>query len=78
MLTYCMMTQIVLAILTVFCSRTNLVTMRISSYVGIMFGVVNVVEWFIINPYMWWMGIMHIPLITISIYAFAYTFRKAH
>jgi hypothetical protein len=33
---------------------------------------------FILNPSMWWMGIMHIPLITISLYAFAITFRGGH
>jgi len=74
MLTYCMMTPVVLAMLTIFYPLVNTTTMRLTSYVGIMFGVTNEVEWFILNPSMWWMGIMHIPLITISIYAFAITF----
>jgi hypothetical protein len=78
MLTYCMMTPVVLAILTIFYPRVNHATMRVTSFVGIMFGVTNEVEWFILLPSMWWMGIMHIPLITISLCAFAITFRRAH
>lgn len=52
--------------------------MRVTSYIGIMFGATNEVEWFVLHPSMWWMGIMHIPLITISLYAFAITSRGAH
>lgn len=78
MLTYCMMTPVVLAILTIFYPRVNHTTMRVTSYVGIMFGATNEVEWFVLHPSMWWMGIMHIPLITISLYAFAITFRGTH
>jgi hypothetical protein len=77
MLTYCMMTPVVLAMLTIFYPRVNLITIRVTSFVGIMFGVTNEVEWFFLNPSMWWMGIMHIPLITISIYAFATTFSTS-
>jgi hypothetical protein len=78
MLTYCMVTPVVLAALIIFYPRVNLVTMRVTSYVGIMFGVTNEVEWFVLHPSMWWMGIMHIPLITMSVYAFAITFKIAH
>jgi hypothetical protein len=78
MLTYCMITPVVLAILTIFYPHVNQATMRVTSYIGIMFGATNEVEWFILNPSMWWMGIMHIPLITISLYAFAITFREGH
>ena len=78
MLTYCMMTPVLLAILTMFHPHVNQATMRITSYVGIMFGVTNEVEWFVLHPSMWWMGIMHIPLITISLYAFAITIKRAH
>jgi hypothetical protein len=76
MLTYCMMTPVLLAILTIFYPHVNHPTMRVTGYVGVMFGVTNVVEWFVLQPSMWWMGIMHVPLITISLYAFAMTFRE--
>ena len=59
----------------IFYPLVNTTTMRLTSYVGIMFGVTNEVEWFILNPSMWWIGIMHIPLITIPTHAFAITFR---
>jgi hypothetical protein len=78
MLTYCMMTPVVLAIITIFYPRVNYSTIRVTSYVSIMFGATNEVEWFVLHPSIWWMGILHIPLITISIYAFAITFTRAH
>lgn len=73
MLTYCMVTPVVLAILIIFHPRVNRTTMRVTSYVGIMFGATNIVEWFVLYPTMWWMGVMHVPLITISLCAFAVT-----
>jgi hypothetical protein len=77
MLTYCMMTPVLLAILTIFYPRVNIPTMRVTSYIGVLFGVVNEVEWFVLNPWMWWMGVMHVPLITISVYALALSFGWA-
>ena len=75
MLTYCMFTPILLATLTIYYPHVNRPTMRVTSYVGIMFGMINVVEWFVLQPSMWWMGVMHVPLITISVVAFAMTLR---
>jgi hypothetical protein len=40
------------------------------SFVGVYFGIINVVIWFVVYPSGWWMGVLHIPLLTISIYAF--------
>jgi hypothetical protein len=73
-----MVTPVVLAILTIFYPRVNQSAIRVTSFIGIMFGVTNEVEWFFLNPSMWWMGIIHIPLISISIYAFAITFARVH
>ena len=69
-LTYCMMTPVILAVLTLFYPTVNLAVLRVSSFVGIIFGVVNLVTWFLVMPEGWWMGVLHIPLLAISIYAF--------
>lgn len=77
MLTYCMVTPVVLAILIIFHPRVNNTTMRVTSYVGIMFGAINEIEWFVLYPSMWWMGIMHVPLLTTSLLALAMTRARA-
>ena len=70
MLTYCMITPVILTILIWFYPRVNLPTFRVTSFVGILFGIMNMLTWFVFNPSMGWMGVLHIPLFLISIYGF--------
>ena len=74
-LTYCMMTPFVLAVMTLFHPTVNNAVLRISSFVGILFGLVNMLVWFILMPIGWWMGVLHIPLLMISVYAFVLALR---
>jgi hypothetical protein len=69
-LTYCMMTPVVLAVLTLFYPAVNRTVLRVHSFAGIVLGAVNMVVWFVLEPWGWWMGVMHIPLVVISVYAF--------
>lgn len=69
-LTCCMMTPVILAVLTLFYPTVNAVVLRVSSFMGLLLGTVNMVVWFVVEPWGWWMGIMHIPLLVISIYGF--------
>jgi hypothetical protein len=69
-LTNCMMTPVLLAVLILYHPTVNLPLLRVMSFVGIYFGVVNMIVWFIVIPSGWWMGVLHIPLLSISIYAF--------
>jgi hypothetical protein len=71
-LTFCMMTPVVLAVLTMFFPAVNLVVFRVLSFVGMIFGAVNLVMWFFVAPWGWWMGVMHIPLVVTSFYAFVF------
>ena len=75
-LTYCMITPVIIAILTLYFPNVNIPTLRVMSYVGFLFGIMNILTWFIFNPSMWWMGVLHIPLFTISIYGFLLTLFK--
>jgi hypothetical protein len=75
-LTFCMMTPVYLAILTLIHPRVNYVTLRVHSLIGIIIGLYNVLVNFVLDPAeLWWNGILHIPLISISIYAFILSFR---
>jgi hypothetical protein len=69
-LTYCMITPVILAVMTLHYPTVNLPVLRVSSFVGMIFGVVNMLVWFFVMPSGWWMGVLHIPLLAISIYAF--------
>lgn len=69
-LTYCFMTPVILAVGSLFHPTVNLPVLRISSYVGILFGAINMLMWFVLQPWGWWMGVLHIPLVVLSIYTF--------
>ena len=69
-LTCCMMTPVVLAVLTLFHPTVNLAVLRVSSFMGMLLGAVNMIVWFFVEPWGWWMGVMHIPLVVISVYGF--------
>jgi hypothetical protein len=76
-LTFCMMTPVYLAVLTLFYPRVNVVTLRITSLVGIIIGLYNVSLNFIINPNeFWWNGVLHIPLLVISVYGFILSLQR--
>jgi hypothetical protein len=49
----------------------NHAVLRVTSFAGLLLGVVNVIVWFVIQPWGWWMGMMHVPLLLISLYSLA-------
>jgi hypothetical protein len=69
-LTLCMMTPFMLSMLVLFYPTVNLALLRVTSFVGILFGIVNMIVWFLLSPSGWWMGVLHIPLLVTSVYAF--------
>ncbi len=75
-LTYCMLTPIIIAILTIYFPNVNIPALRVMSYIGLLFGIMNMLTWFVLDPSMWWVGVLHIPLFIISIYGFVLTFLK--
>lgn len=77
-LTYCMMTPVFLTVLILYYPKVNPVTLRITSLIGIIIAIYNVVPDFLINPsHLWWMGVLHLPELIISIYGFALSFKKS-
>ena len=69
--TFCMMTPTFLTVMLLFYPSVNRSTLRVTAFVGMLIGAVNLMSWFIFEPYAWWMGVLHIPLFVISLYAFA-------
>ncbi len=60
---YCMITPVVLGVLLLFPSGVDRRTLAVASFVGLLFGLINMAVWFVSNPQDWWMGVLHIPLV---------------
>ncbi|MGQ9474123.1 MAG: hypothetical protein ACUVRN_08770, partial [Candidatus Caldatribacteriaceae bacterium] len=76
-LTFCMMTPFYLVVLLLSYPRVNLVNLRVAGLVGTIIGIYNVNVNFIFNfSLLWWNGILHIPLLLISLRAFILSFKQ--
>lgn len=58
----------ILGILILFSKNINKATLNVISFVGVSFGIFNMMTWFGFNIKDCWMGILHLPLLIISIY----------
>ena len=67
-LTLCMMLPAYLAILTLCYPTINRPVLRITGFAGVITAVFNVLQWFFFTSYTW-LGIVHLPLLTISLYS---------
>lgn len=66
-LTFCMMTTVYLSVLLYFFPRINKLTLRVTSMIGLLLGLGNLwLEW-IYFPHLWWVGILHLPLVIMSV-----------
>lgn len=74
MFTYCMLTPVMLSILTLYHPCINRPVLRVISFIAMLYGIMNFITWFFINPELWWIGILHIPLYCVSIYGFVLSF----
>lgn len=75
MLAYCAITPIYLAIFSLYHPNVNLATMRVTSFIGTYFGILNMIYW-VPNPTTWWLVALHIPLLTISLYMFVISIKS--
>ncbi len=70
MVTFCMVTPVILVISLLYSEKINFQSLRIISFIGLMFGVVNEITCFMLSVDMWWMGILHLPLLIVSLFTF--------
>lgn len=68
-LSFCMTTPVILCLLTLFYPNINKPLLKMNSFVGIIYGFWNMLS--LLDPQTRWSGILHFPLLLISIYAFA-------
>ncbi len=66
--TYCMITPVIIGVLLLFSKEIHKPTLSIVSYVGLIFGLLNMVTWFGVRVESWWMGILHLPLVIVALY----------
>ena len=76
-LAFCTMTPLYIAVLTIYYPNVNILTLRITSLVGLIIGLNNMHLNFVVNPgSLWWNGILHIPLVVISLYGLILSLRR--
>lgn len=66
--TYCMITPVIIGVLLLFSKGVYKPTLSIISYVGFIFGLLNIITWFVMQTENWWMGVLHLPLVILSFY----------
>jgi hypothetical protein len=76
-LAFCMMTPVYVALLTLCWPRINTPTLRVTSLVGFIISLYNLYANFGINPARrWWNGVLHIPLLVISLYGLILSLKR--
>jgi len=66
-LTYCFVTPVFLFLLILFSTNPSSFIFRITAFNGLLYGLFNMAHWF--NPNTVWMGVMHLPLLILSLVA---------
>jgi hypothetical protein len=75
-LTFCMIIPIIIASLLMYYKTINITLLKIISFIGIYYGLLNQITWFVLNPVYWWMGILHLPLLINSIIGFIIAIKE--
>ncbi len=66
--TYCMITPVVIGALVLLDGQVAPATLSLISFVGLYFGIVNLLTWWRLTPENWWMGVLHLPLLILASY----------
>ncbi len=65
---FCPTTPLIIALLTLIYPNVNMNVLRVTSFVGLLFGFFNVLSFFVMPGYSLWLLILHTPLILVSLY----------
>ncbi|MHC4325127.1 MAG: hypothetical protein ACYSUX_12760 [Planctomycetota bacterium] len=75
--TFCMMTPVYVGLLSLYWPKVNISTLRVTSLVGLIIALYNVLLNFCIAPsLLWWNGVLHIPLLGISVYGLVLSMKN--
>jgi hypothetical protein len=73
-LAYCFATPVYLFLLILFYPRVDRFAFRVTAFNGLLYGLYNLTHWF--DPDRVWMGVMHVPLLVVSLVALFVSTRK--
>ena len=74
--TYCMITPVIIGVLLLFSKGIHKPTLSVISYVGFLFGCLNMSVWFGLKIENWWMGVLHLPLLILAFYGLVVSHRE--
>jgi hypothetical protein len=78
-LAFCPMTPLYVGLLTIYYPTVNRVTLRVTGIVGLAAALANLHLQFIKYPgTMWWIGVLHLPLLIICSYGLVISLRERH
>lgn len=69
MVTFSCIIPVILALTIIFAHRINMITILITSYIGVIIGAFNIIIWFFMNDN-FIMAVMNMPIFLISLYVF--------
>jgi len=76
-LAFCTMTPVYLAVLIFFYPQVNLATLRVTGVIGTIVGLYNVIPKLLLRvSSTWWDGILHLPLLALSILGVVLSMRS--
>lgn len=64
--TYCMVTPVIAGTIALRSGAYGRTTRAIVGWLGTIFGLLNMITWFVLDPESWWMGVLHVPLMIIA------------
>ena len=70
------MTPVFLFLLVLAYPTVDSFAFRVTAFNGLLYGLFNLTHWF--NPDLIWMGVMHLPLLTISLVALVISYFAPH
>ena len=74
---FCMMTPVYLTILILCYPKVNYTVFRLSGFIGLIIAFYNIIPVFSAFSQRWWHGILHIPLLIISLYVLILSLKKS-
>jgi len=72
--TFCFTAPVILAILSLYHPRVNIAVLRVTSFVSLFVGILNMTYIFLDG--IWWLIVLHIPLFVISLYCLILSYKK--
>ncbi len=74
--TYCMVTPVIAGTMALRSAAYDITTRTIVGWLGLIFGLLNMMTWFVINPANWWMGTLHVPLLIVAAFLTITSWRE--